>query len=372
MSPATMSVSSARQVELDGPFDLEAGGRIERITVAYEAWGELAATSDNAVLVCHPLTGNSHVAGDCDDPGWWNGVVGPGRALDPARHFVVCANLLGSCSGTTGPSSPEPGTHRPWGMRFPVVTPRDMVAVQKALLDQLGVRRLAVVVGGSLGGMLVWQWLVDHPDSVDAAVPIASAPRTSAWAIALNAVARRAIFADPAWQGGEYCDGGPTAGLALAREIAMISYRSHAELEARFGRRVQDGDAFNVPPRRAELAVESYLRHHGESLVRRFDARAYVVLTEAMDRHDAGRGHGGLDAALARVRARVLAIGISSDVLFFPHELREAVSRLDAHGADAHYAELDSIHGHDAFLIEQDAVNSLIRSFLEGGLRCGC
>ena len=152
----------------------------------------------------------------------------------------------------------------------------------------------------------------------------------------------------------------------------MISYRSHAELEARFGRRVQDGDAFGVPPRGAELAVESYLRHHGESLVRRFDARAYVVLTEAMDRHDAGRGHGGLDAALARVRARVLAIGISSDVLFFPHELRRAVSRLDAHGADARYAELDSIHGHDAFLIEQGAVNALIRSFLEGGLQCAC
>ena len=372
MSPAAAPPANARRIDLDGPFGLEAGGQLDAVTVAYESWGELSPAGDNAVLVCHALTGSSHVAGDDDAPGWWDGVVGPGRTLDPARHFIVCANHLAGCSGTTGPADIDPGTGRPWGMRFPVVTPRDMVAVQKALLDRLGVRRLAVVIGGSLGGMLVWQWLVDHPEMVAAAVPIASAPRTSAWAVALNAVARRAILADPAWNDGDYRDPGPAAGLALARQIAMISYRSQAELEARFGRRTQGGDNASVPNRGEELAVESYLRHHGEALVRRFDARSYVVLTEAMDRHDAGRGYDGLDAALARIRARVLAIGISSDTLFFPSELRDAVDRLRTLGGDARYEELTSIHGHDAFLIEQPRVEGMIGSFLEGGRSCAC
>ncbi len=367
MSAASRLPAGARSLELPEPLPLAVGGALAPVRVAYQTWGELAPSGDNAVLVCHALTGSSHAAGTPADPGWWDGVIGPGRALDPTRHFIVCPNLLGSCYGTTGPGDPDPATGRPWGMRFPLVTPHDMVEVQHALLKHLGVRRLALVVGGSLGGMLVWQWLVDHPEMVSAAAPVAAAPRASAWSIALNAVARGAILSDPAWQGGDYDGEGPTGGLALARQIAMISYRSETELAARFGRAASVGGPDAVPPRHALFAVESYLRHHGDKLVRRFDARSYVVLTEAMDRHDVACGRGGLDAALARVEARVLGIGISSDVLFFPHEVRDAVRQLESHGKQARYAEIESIHGHDAFLIEQDVVGSLLATLLAGG-----
>ncbi len=367
MSAALRPPATARVLELPGPIPLAAGGTLPRVRVAYETWGELAPAGDNAVLVCHALTGSSHVAGDAAEPGWWDGVVGPGRALDTDRHLVVAPNLLGSCYGTTGPGDPDPTTGRPWGMTFPVITPRDMVEVQHRLLLRLGVRRLALVVGGSLGGMLVWQWLVDHPEMVAAAAPIAAAPQASAWSIALNSVARGAILADSAWSGGAYQGEGPAAGLALARQIAMISYRSEAEMAVRFGRGATGVAPGEAPPRGSRFAVESYLQHHGDKLVRRFDARSYVVLTEAMDRHDVARGHRDLDAALARATARVLGIGISSDVLFFPHEVREAVDTLATLGKDARYAELESIHGHDAFLIELDAVGRLLRGLLEGG-----
>ncbi len=362
--------SPAPTLDLGGPLALEAGGVLPRVTVAYEAWGELGPRADNAVLVCHALTGSSHAGGD---DGWWEGLIGPGRALDTRRFFVVCANLLGSCYGSTGPLCRDPRTGRPYGPAFPLVTPRDMVAAQAALLDRLGVRSLAAVVGGSLGGMLVWQWLVDHPERVRRGVPIASTPRATAWTIGLNAVAREAILGDPEWNDG--CPGPGFRGLDLARRIAMLSYRSPAELEARFGRRARGEPDGGVPARGARWEVASYLRRHGEKLVRRFDPASYLALTDAMDRHDISRGLGDLDRAFRRIRSRVLAIGISSDVLFPPSDLAQSVRRLLRLGIDARYSELASIHGHDAFLIELDAVGDLIGGFLaepEGGTPCAC
>lgn len=370
MSTATALPCTAGSLRLDGPLELEGGGALQEVTVAFESWGELAPDGGNAVLVCHALTGSAHAGGA---GGWWEPLIGPGRALDTRRLFVVCPNLLGGCYGTTGPTSRDPRTGRAFGPAFPLVTPRDMVAAQAALLDGLGVETLAAVVGGSLGGMLVWQWLVDHPARVRRAVPIASTPRATAWTIGLNAVAREAILGDPRWNGASPSAG--FRGLDLARRIAMLSYRSPAELEARFGRRVRGEPFGTVPGRGAAWEVAGYLRRHGEKLVERFDPSSYLALTDAMDRHDVARGFGDLSRALAQVRSRVLAIGISSDVLFPPSDLAEAVRLLRRAGADARYAELESIHGHDAFLIEHDALGRLLADFLaepEGGTPCAC
>jgi len=319
------------------------------------------------VCVCHALTGSAHAAshrGQGEDAGWWEGIIGPGKALDPTRHFIFCANLVGSCYGTTGPGSIDRATGEIFGSAFPVVTTRDMVRAQKRLLDRLGVCRLRLVIGGSLGGMLTWQWLVDEPEMVEAAVPIAGTTQASPWVIALNEVARQAIVNDPAWQGGDYRDRGPDAGLALARMIAMVSYRSDRQFWERFGRRAVSSRGSSSPTGWGGFQVASYLRHHGRKLVRRFDARAYACLTTAMDLHDVARGHGDLDEALARIRSRVLVIAVDTDVLFHAHELRSSVDRLRRLGRNASYAEISSPCGHDAFLVELDQLNRLVGGFL--------
>ena len=351
------------------PFDFEVGATLEHVELAYETYGELNAAGDNAVYVCHALTGSAHAAfyNSPEDKvaGWWDGLIGPGKALDPDRYFIVCANLLGSCYGSTGPSSVNPKTGRPYGMDFPAVTTRDMAKSQRRLLEKLGVKRLRLVIGGSLGGMLTWQWLVDYPEFVEAAMPIAGTVQGSPWMIGLNEVARQAIFNDPAWQGGNYEGKGPEAGLALARMIAMITYRSDRQFWQRFAR-----DRVHPEPEQ-ELAfdnwfqVESYLHYQGQKLVRRFDARTYVYLTEAMDLHDVARGYGSLDDALARIQSDVLVVGIDSDMLYFPHELQDTVQRLRHLGKKVDYAEIHSIYGHDAFLIEYEQLNRLVRDFLE-------
>jgi homoserine O-acetyltransferase len=298
------------------------------------------------VLVCHALTGSA------DADRWWGPLLGPGRALDPERDFVVCSNVLGGCYGTTGPTSPRPDG-RPWAAAFPDVSVRDIVRVQAALVEALGVKRLRLVIGGSLGGMQVLEWALSFPEQVEAIAPIAIAARHSAWAIAISETQRQAIAADPRWRGGHYpADDAPAAGLAAARMVAMCSYRSRASLEPRFGReRAGDG----------RYAVESWLHHHGRALVDRFDANTYVTLTRAMDTHDVGRGRGGWREALSTVKAPALVLSIDSDVLYPPVEQEELATALP----DARLVTLRSPHGHDAFLIEGEAVGAQVKGFRE-------
>lgn len=350
--------ASLRRLALPGPFPLECGARLEGMAVAYETWGEPSPGGDNAVLVIHALTGDAHASSGGrpgERPGWWEGLIGEGRALDPARHFIICANLLGSCYGSTGPWA-DP--------RFPTLTTRDMARAQKVLLDHLGVERLALVLGGSLGAMVLWELLVEFPGLARAALPIAGPPRTGAWAIAFNEVARRAIVEDPLWEGGRYVGAGPKRGLALARSIAMISYRSHANFETRFGREFQEeSDAPPTDPRN-RFQVESYLDHQGRKLAERFDARSYLVLNRAMDLHDVGRGRGGAERALSSITAEVLCAGIDSDVLFPAGEMREAAERMASAGLRARYGEIRSDVGHDAFLVEVHQVSGLVEDLL--------
>jgi homoserine O-acetyltransferase len=342
------AVAPTPSLELEGPLALESGVRLPSVTVAYRTWGRLSAGGDNAVLVCHALTGSADV------DRWWGALLAPGRALDPDRDFVVCSNVLGGCYGTTGPTSPRPDGAGRWGGDFPSITVRDIVRVQAALLQGLGVRRLRLVVGGSLGGMQVLEWALLFPDRVDAIAPIAVSARHSAWCIGLSEAQRQAIYADPRWRDGRYpAHDGPVAGLAVARQIAMCTYRSRESLEARFSREEAATGGF---------AVEGWLHHHGRALVDRFDANTYVTLTRAMDTHDVGRGRGGWREALARARTPALVVSIDTDVLYPPVEQEELAAALP----DGRLATLRSPHGHDAFLIEGEATNALVTRFRKG------
>ncbi len=338
------------------PFTLESGRSLAPVHVAYETYGTLNAEGTNALLVCHALTGNAHAAGvDAEGrAGWWDGVVGEGKGLDTARYFVVCTNFLGSCYGTTGPMSTDPATGLPFGNSFPAYTVRDMVRLQYYLLKSLGVNRLVAVTGGSLGGMQVLEWALMYPDFVETIIPIATAARHSAWCIALNEVARLAILNDDAKSrsNGHAAAG---RGLALARMIAMISYRSRASFEKRFARNVRKDEGESPM-----FEVESYLHYQGQKLVRRFDASTYVGITNAMDSHDVTRGRKSLRETLGSIRARALCIGIDSDVLYPVVEQAEIAAQIP----NARYAEIHSLHGHDAFLIEFEQLNRLVREFL--------
>ncbi len=351
----------------EDPLELELGGRLEHVAVAYEEYGRRDRDGTNTVLVCHALTGSAHAAGVGERdgaPGWWDALIGPGKAIDTDRFHVVSSNVLGGCYGTTGPSSIDPATGRPYGTRFPRYTVRDMVAAQKRLLDRLGVTTLRAVVGGSMGGMQVVEWAATYPEMVRAIVPIAIGARHSAWAIGLNEVARRAITADPAWRGGAYrLDQQPEAGLGLARAIAMLSYRAPASVESRFGRArreeaVRGSDGLGAGE--APFQVASYLAYQGEKLVRRFDANTYLYLTLAMDEYDVGAGRGGTSAVLSRLTMPALVIGIDSDVLYPEAEVRELAAALP----NSTYARVSSPHGHDAFLIEFGQVERHLRAFL--------
>ncbi|MGE5590001.1 MAG: homoserine O-acetyltransferase MetX [Bacillota bacterium] len=348
---------------------LESGGRLGPITVAYETYGTYNGA--NAVLILHALTGDSHVAGryrpDDPRPGWWDPLVGPGKAFDTDRYYVICSNVLGGCQGTTGPASTNPATGQPYGPDFPVITVRDMVRVQRALLDRLGIDRVLAVAGGSLGGMQALEWAVQFPDRVAGAIPIGANARFHAQGIAFNEVQRRAILNDPAWQGGRYYPGpGPTAGLAVARMLGMITYRSLESMEEQFGRQVRSGDS-DAPWRDFEprFSVETYLQHQGEALVRRFDANSYLYLSKAMDLHDVSRGFPSYQAALGRIRARMLVVGIRSDLLFPAQQQRDLTAGLLRAGVDARYLEMDSPWGHDAFLVDHHLLAPAIRDFLE-------
>jgi homoserine O-acetyltransferase len=358
-------------IATDRPFALEGGGFLRDITIAYETWGELDATASNAVLVCHALTGDSHAAGELGpghrSPGWWYALIGPGRALDTDRLFVVCVNVLGGCQGTTGPASTNPDTGAPYGSSFPVVSVRDMVRTQAAVADRLGIRRWLTVTGGSMGGMQVLEWGVMFPDRVRSLVPIAVGAAATAQQIAYGAVGRKAIALDPCWRGGDYYDAapgdGPHEGLALARSLAQITYRSDDVFTDRFGREVVEPlDGFSMWQR---FEVERYLEYHGDKLVRRFDANTYLLLSKAMDLHDIGRGRGGIPAALARITAPALTLGIRSDTLYPPYQQQQLCEAAHAAGVRWQYAEIDSPHGHDAFLIELDQVGGAMAEFLE-------
>lgn len=361
-APEAASVGRVTPQVLDlGELGLELGGTLPGAVAAFESYGELNARGDNAVLVCHALTGSAHAAGRYQHetvPGWWDPLIGPGKPIDTKRYFVVCSNVLGGCYGSTGPTSLEPESGRPYRLAFPRYTVRDMVELQRRLLDALGVRRLAAVVGGSMGGMQVLEWAAMYPERVGAIVPIAIGARHSAWAIGLGEVARRAITSDPAWQGGNYpFDEQPEAGLGLARAIAMLSYRSFDSLEAKFGRqRVGQARALLEP----SFEIESYLAYQGVKLVERFDANTYLYLTRAMDDYDLAEGRGRLAVVLGKMKMPALVVGISSDVLYPEREQLELVEQLP----NASYARIHSPHGHDAFLIEFPQLAVRLRRFL--------
>ncbi|UFR07577.1 homoserine O-acetyltransferase [Streptomyces sp. Go40/10] len=341
------------------PLPLEAGGELPALRLAFETWGRLAPDASNAVLVLHALTGDSHVVGPAGPghptPGWWDGLVGPGRALDTDRWFVVAPNVLGGCQGSTGPSSLTPAGRR-WGGDFPFLTQRDQVAAEAGLADALGIDRWALVVGGSMGGMRALEWAVAHPERTGALLLLATTAAASAQQIAWANIQLNAIRSDPHWHGGHYHDTGrgPHTGLGLARRLAHVTYRSEPELQARFGRTPQGTED---PWSGGRYQVESYLDHHAAKLVRRFDAGSYVVLSEAMNSHDIGRDRGGPRAALRRVTARTLVAGVDSDRLYPPSQQAELASGIPT--ADD-LRLIESPYGHDGFLIEVEQVAALV------------
>lgn len=360
------AANSPQTLVLEGPVRLTGGRALEGVEVAYETFGTLADDGGNAVLVCHALSGDAHVAAgqgldSTTRPGWWDGMVGPGRAIDTDRYFVVCANVLGGCSGTTGPGSIDPATGQPWGLRFPLVTIEDMVEVQARHLDALGVERLLAVVGGSMGGMQALAWAARYPGRIDAVVAAATTARLGAQAIAFNEVGRAAILADPSFAGGDYGpDAQPADGLAIARMVGHITYLSQEGMREKFGRRLRDRDehAFDFV---TEFEVESYLAYQGRRFVERFDANSYLYMTKAMDYFDwQPPGDGPLP--------RFLVLSFTSDWLFTTAQARDIVRSLLDRGADVSFAEIDSPYGHDAFLLETDRQGALIGGFLDRAL----
>ena len=363
----------ARSITLPGPLRLDGGAQLGPIDIAYETYGTLNAERSNAILICHALTGDQFVASThprTGKPGWWPRMVGLGKPIDPERHFVICANVLGGCMGSTGPGSTDPANNLPYAMRFPVITIRDMVRAQAMLLDHLQIAMLAAVVGGSMGGMQVLEWAATYPERVRSAIAIATAGRHSAQNIAFHEVGRQAIMADPNWRDGNYYadQAMPSAGLAVARMAAHITYLSEAGLTEKFGRRLQARDAVSFGFD-ADFQVESYLRHQGISFVDRFDANSYLYITRAMDYFDLAEEHGGrLANAFVGSDTRFCLISFDSDWLYPTSESREIVHALNAAGAAVSFVELSSPFGHDAFLLDVPEMNRVVDGFLRAGL----
>ncbi len=385
--PGEVGLVEPRDFTSPEPFACDDGSVLPGFTLRYETYGRLNPARDNAVLICHALSGDHHCAGihslSDKKPGWWNNLIGPGKAVDTNHLFVVCANVLGGCQGSTGPLSPDPATGRPYGLAFPAITIRDMVRSQKRLLDHLGVKKLRCALGGSMGGMQALQWAIEYPDFCDKILAMATTAREGAQAIAFNEVGRQAIMQDPGWNQGDYPKGGgPRVGLAIARMMAHITYLSDASMDRKFGRReVRAALARATDPANPDLQltpaspspagfdvqfeVQSYLRYQGQSFINRFDANTYLYITRAIDRFDLAANYGGsLEQAFAPVKARTLVVGFTSDWLFPPEQNRSIVLALQRAGKHASYAELATDLGHDSFLLESPELYALVRAFL--------
>jgi len=358
----------------DRPVALDSGKTLQQVTIAYETWGELNSDKSNAILLCHAWTGDSHAAGSAQDgqptPGWWDGLVGSGCAIDTDKYFVVCTNSLGGCQGSTGPASPHPLDGKPYGSRFPVITVRDMVRAQVRVSDLLGIDVWHSVIGGSMGGMQVLEWGITFPHRVRTLVPIATCLQATAQQIAWGAIGRRSIRLDPKWRGGDYYDAavgdGPWQGLAIARMVAQVTFRSDNVFTDRFGRELADTDAdYNGLGLWDKFEVENYLDHHGDKLIRRFDTNSYLIIGKAMDLHDVARGRGSLQTAASRITAPVLSMGISSDILYPTYQQKQIREIISESGGSCEYVEIDSPHGHDAFLINLDQVGKPLIEFLQ-------
>lgn len=346
-------------------FETASGVAVRDLRQVYASYGELNAEMDNVILVCHALTGSHRLAGERaagqPDP-WWDTLVGDGKALDTKRYFVICFNNLASPYGSTSPMTINPDTSRKWGMDFPILSPRDVARAQMEALRLLGINKISAAVGGSLGGMIAAETAVTFPDSVDGCVLIAAPDKLYPQAIAFNAVQRQSITSDPDWKNGDYEGAGPIKGLAAARMLAMITYRSEQSFAGRYMRDMDNGSATEWNGR---FKVESYLQHHGEQLVRRFDANCYLYLTRMMDLHDIGAGRGGIKEAWARFAGkRLLAVGVSSDMLFANWQVEEAARAAREAGVNSYYDEIESDNGHDAFLIDFDQLDDMVRGFL--------
>ncbi len=392
VSPRSVGSVETRYVDLPAPIRLDCGRDLHPIRVAYETYGTLAPGRDNVILVCHALSGDAHAAGRSKTPpeastrdgfaaedrdgtasrglGWWDGMIGPGKAFDTDRFYVISTNLLGGCRGTTGPSSTDPATGRPYGSDFPVITVADMVRTERAFLDVLAIDRLAAVAGGSLGGMQALQWAVLYPDQVDAVVVIASTHALHPQGVAWNSIARDAIMRDPAWQGGHYHGTGraPEAGMGVARMVGHITYLSAVALNDKFGRRLQSSADIRYTITEPEFEVESYLRHQADSFVKRFDANTYLYTSRALSYFDLARQHGSgsLTRALADVTARTLLIAFSSDWLYPPAASQEIDDALRALGKPVEFHTIEAPYGHDCFLLEEARQTPIIRRFLSG------
>jgi homoserine O-acetyltransferase len=359
-------IIETRVVRFDS-ITLDSGATLAPVDVAYETYGQLNAAKTNAILILHAFSGDAHAAGispETGKPGWWDNSIGPGKAFDTNKYFVICSNVLGGCRGTTGPGSIDPATGRAYAMSFPVITIGDMVRVQRMLIDSLGIERLLSVSGGSMGGMQALEWAVAQPDRVVSAIPIACTTRHSAQQIAFNEVGRQAIMADPDWNGGDYYGTQPPArGLAVARMVGHITYMSDDSMREKFGRRLRGKESFGYDFD-VDFEVESYLRYRGSQFVTRFDANSYLYITKAMDYFDLTNGQATMAAAFEPARARFLVISFSSDWLYPSYQSQEIVRALRARNCDVAYIELQSNYGHDSFLVDVAEQTELIRGFL--------
>lgn len=349
----------------DEKLVLESGKSLGPVTIAYETYGELDGNKDNAILITHALSADAHAAGyrrGDDEPGWWESMIGPGKAFDTDKYFIVCSNVLGGCKGSTGPSSIDLETGRPYALGFPVITIADMVSAQRRLIDHLGIERLLSVAGGSMGGMQVLQWVASYPDKVRSAIPIATALKHSPQQIAFDEVVRQSIMADPEWRGGNYYDyGQPERGLAVSRMIGHITFMSDSSMEEKFSRRLRNGKySYDFS---ADFEVENYLRYRGDKFVKRFDANSYLYITKAMDYFDLSGGR--LIPAGREIDTRFLVISFKSDWLYPSSQSQEIVRQLKRRYADATYCELPSTYGHDAFLVDVGEQQELVRHFLD-------
>ena len=369
-APHSLSV----QFGPDMPLHMDCGVDLAPFTVAYQTYGRLNPAKSNAILICHALTGDQHLANVhpvTGKPGWWEIMVGPGKPIDTDRYFIICSNVIGGCMGTTGPASTNPATGRPYGLDLPMVTIKDMVRAQAMLVDHLGIDQLFCVVGGSMGGMQVLQWAALYPERVFCAMPIATGPRHSSQNIAFHEVGRQAVMADPMWSGGRYFDEGliPSKGLAVARMAAHITYLSDEALHRKFGRKLQNRDAptFSFD---ADFQIESYLRHQGSSFVERFDANSYLYLTRAMDYFDLASDYGGkLAHAFRGTKTRFCVVSFTSDWLFPTSESRSVVHALNAGGGSVSFVEVETDKGHDAFLLDEPDLFAATRGFLDSAAR---